>query len=684
MSGPGGFGAGGRAPKIKNKNAAAVQITAEQLIREAYERQGTAEKAPRQKVLDGEELRDYQARRRREYEEGVRRNRTNIAEWLRYANWEESQGEPARARSIYLRALEVDSRNQTTYIKYAEMEMKNKNVNLARNIYDQAVTVLPRVAQFWYRYTYMEELLGNVEGAREIFNRWMQWEPAEDAWAAFVKFELRYKETDNARAVLERFVYVHPEPKTWLRWAAFEEEQGEPDRVRDVFGRAIDRLGEAFMDQRIFISFAKFEVRAREHERARAIYRYALERLPKSKAQALYNQYTLFEKQFGDKDEIEGVVVNKRRMEYEAVLKADEHDYDAWIDYSRLEEAAGDLDRARDVYERAIAAYPLVAEKRLWRRYIYLWLFYALFEETVARDVERARQVYAGCLELVPHERFTFAKVWLQYAWFEIRQGNVGAARKALGQALGRCAKDKLFRGYIALELELREFDRARTLYSKYLEFNPTNCATWVEFARLEAALGEAERCRALLEIAVEQPTLDMPEVLWKAYIDFEFDEGNYAATRALYARLLALTDHVKVWISMARFELDVAERAADNTAAEPVAAARVVYERAYLRLQELGLKEERLALLEAWRETEEAHTAGDTAVVERRMPKRVRRRRELDDGSLEEYFDYVFPDDKEQGAQFKLLAKAHLWKQKAAAAAAATSTQGADDSDEH
>ncbi|KAJ2807232.1 NineTeen Complex (NTC) component, partial [Coemansia helicoidea] len=241
-----------------------------------------------------------------------------------------------------------------------------------------------------------------------------------------------------------------------------------------------------------------------------------------------------------------------------------------------------------------------------------------------------------------------------------------------------------LFRGYIALELELREFDRARTLYAKYLEFNPANCATWVECARLEAALGEAERCRALFEIAVEQPTLDMPEVLWKAYIDFEFDEGDYAATRSLYERLLALTDHVKVWISMARFELAVAERAADGAPAEPVAAARAVYERAYSRLQELGLKEERLALLESWRETEDAHAGGDSAVVERRMPKRVRRRRELDDGSLEEYFDYVFPDDKEQGSQFKLLAKAHLWKQKAAQKAAATAADaGQDGNDE-
>ncbi|KAJ2855714.1 Crooked neck-like protein 1, partial [Coemansia asiatica] len=308
--------------------------------------------------------------------------------------------------------------------------MKHKNINLARNLYDRAVTILPRVSQFWYRYTLMEETLGNIEGARDIFERWMKWEPEEDAWNAYVKFEKRYNEIENARAVFERFVYVHPQPKSWLKWTKFEEDLGEYDRAREVFGMAIDRLGEEFMDQHVFISFAKFETRLKEYERARAIYKYALERLPKSKSQALYNQYTLFEKQYGDREEIENVVVTKRRMMYEAAVKNDEYDYDTWLDYTRLEEEVASIDdpasieRTRDVYERAIAEHPLVAEKRLWRRYIYLWLNYALFEETVAQDIERTRQVYLACNDLLPHKAFTFAKFWLQYAWFEIRQLN--------------------------------------------------------------------------------------------------------------------------------------------------------------------------------------------------------------------------------------------------------------------
>lgn len=37
--------------------------------------------------------------------------------------------------------------------------------------------------------------------------------------------------------------------------------------------------------------------------------------------------------------------------------------------------------RVREIYERAVAQVPPGKEKRIWRRYIFLWLDYALFEE---------------------------------------------------------------------------------------------------------------------------------------------------------------------------------------------------------------------------------------------------------------------------------------------------------------
>ena len=76
-----------------------------------------------------------------------------------------------------------------------------------------------------YKYTYMEEMLSNVAGARQIFERWMEWEPDEQAWHSYINMELRYKETDRARNIYERYVMVHPEVKNWVKYAKFEERQ---------------------------------------------------------------------------------------------------------------------------------------------------------------------------------------------------------------------------------------------------------------------------------------------------------------------------------------------------------------------------------------------------------------------------------------------------------------------------
>lgn len=51
--------------------------------------------------------------------------------------------------------------------------------------------------------------------------------------------------------------------------------------------------------------------------------------------------------------------------------------------------------------------------------------------------------------------------------------------------ALGICPRDKLYRGYIDLEIQLREFDRCRILYEKFLEFGPENCTTWMKVCEL-------------------------------------------------------------------------------------------------------------------------------------------------------------------------------------------------------
>jgi len=51
---------------------------------------------PKQKISDKDELADYQLRKRKAFEDELRKNRSVITNWIKYAKWEESQKELQR------------------------------------------------------------------------------------------------------------------------------------------------------------------------------------------------------------------------------------------------------------------------------------------------------------------------------------------------------------------------------------------------------------------------------------------------------------------------------------------------------------------------------------------------------------------------------------------------------------
>ncbi|KNA17989.1 hypothetical protein SOVF_074890 [Spinacia oleracea] len=668
--------------RVKNKTPAPIQITAEQLLREARERQESEIRPPKQKIADSAELADYRLRKRKEFEDLVQRVRWDVSVWVNYARWEESQKNFEHARSVWERALEVDYRNHTLWLKYANMEMKNKFINHARNVWEHAVSLLPRVDQLWLKYIHMEEMLGNVAGARQIFERWMQWHPDHQGWRSYIKFELRYNEIDRARQIYERLVQCHPKADAWIRYAKFELKNGEIARSRNCYERAVDKLADDEEAEQLFVAFAEFEERCKETERARCIYKIALDHIPKGRAEEVYKKFVAFEKQYGHKEGINDAIVGRRRFQYEDEVRKNSLNYDIWFDYIRLEESVGVKDKVRDLYERAISNVPPAEEKCYWQRYIYLWINYALYEELDAKDMERTRQIYRECLKLIPHNKFSFAKIWLLAAQFEVRQLNLNGARQILGNAIGRVPKDKIFRNYIEIELQLGKIDRCRKIYEKYLEWSPENCYAWTKYAELERSLCETERARGIYELAIAQPALDMPEILWKAYIDFEIAEGEFENTRALYERLLDRTKHLKAWISYAKFEASAAVDKGESDMPEDetrelfhekrklsVQRARRVFEKglSHYRVSAPELKDERAMLLDEWLKMEaDFGELGDVGSVQAMMQKKVKRRRPLMTGNgaagFEECFDYMFPEDT-QTTNLKILDAAYKWK---------------------
>lgn len=682
---------------VKNRAPAPIQISAEQIVREAADRQDAHFVEPVVKIHDAEEYQSHLAERRKHYEDNIRYRREDIGNWVKYARFEEDNSELERARSIFERALEVDHRSAELWLRYAELEMRNEFINHARNILDRAVQLLPRVDFLWYKYIYMEEMVKDIPKCRAVFERWMKWKPDDNAWLSFARFETRQGFLDRAEAVMRRYANEYPSARSFCRFAKWAEfEAKNIPLARTVFESALTELEpEESRQARVFKQFASFEERQGEYERARVIYKHAIQLLKldhtaaathddddddelteheRAKREELYKSYISFEKKHGDKEGIEDVILTKQRASYNAKLKENPFDYDSWFELAKLEEDHGTAASVRDTYERAVAQVPPSEEKDHWRRYIYLWIYYAVYEELTNKDLERAWQVYEACLSLIPHKKFSFSKIWILASQVLVRKRDLPAARKLLGRAIGLCGKPSIFVSYIDLELALGEVDRCRAIYNNYLKAIPHNCGAWSKYAELEKSVGETERARAIYELAVGQPALDMPEVLWKSYIDFEIEEGEGEKARRLYERLLEKTDHVKVWISFAQFE--------GTEIGGGVEAARQIFAKAYDQLRRDKMSEERVLLLDAWRVFEK--TKGDAkhvSEVEAKMPRRIKRKRmrhdeEGNELGWEEYFDYQFPDDQDAASNnFKILEMAAKWK--------AQQAQGADSDDD-
>ena len=52
------------------------------------------------------------------------------------------------------------------------------------------------------------------------------------------------------------------------------------------------------------------------------------------------------------------------------------------------------------------------------------------------------------------------------------------------------------------------------------------------KYVELERSLSEIEHAQVIFEFAIAQPILDIPKLLWKAYIDFKISGGEYERTR--------------------------------------------------------------------------------------------------------------------------------------------------------
>lgn len=650
-----------RLPEVKNKQANPIQITAEQLIADPDIHQLNTVKMPFQTLLGDEEIESYKANRRKEFEDVLRRQKLFVGKWIKYAEWEFNMKEYRRARSIFERAIDVHPYTIQLWLKYTENEMKNKFVDHARNIWERAVSIMPRVELLWFKYIYMEELLGNYNKARAIFEKWMTWNPPENAWLEYLNFEKRLREEEKYAMLLYRYLEAFPTARNYVKVAKYEFRRGKIAEARLLFERALSDLGTENCNEYFYIEWAKFEVKMKEIERAREIFEYGLTRTAENNK--LKEEYISFKTTHGTEADVEKIIIDKRRDYYREILKNDKYNLDCWFDLIFLEESIGNITSLEKIYTETLELINGINDKLRWKRYAYMQIYLSSCFEINDHNSAKAIDILEHAIEVFPVDKYNFTALWLHLVKAYIRRKDVTQARKTLGKSIGIKPNKKVIKYYIELETQLGELERCRQLHRRMIELFTNEPESWIGYADFEKGLMEYERARAIYEKIISLAIINEPEQLWKAYIDLEIEAGNKDQARILYKRLLEQTNHIKVFVAYGFFEYENknfdAMRNIFNSANE------------YFKTRP-EFKEERAFLIENWLHCEKKIGDIDQIYkVERMVPRKVKKQRKLEtvdeegnvlDYKWEEYIDYIF-EAEDAGKGLKIHELAHKWK---------------------
>ena len=214
------------------------------------------------------------------------------------------------------------------------------------------------------------------------------------------------------------------------------------------------------------------------------------------------------------------------------------------VNYAIFLEEAGFIDLSSRVYEKAIHAFGWPVAFEFWNLYIPKFeSFCRKSEKGLISEVnlENIRELYEAALNDCKDFKYS-SFFYIQYFEFEDKYGS---SRKSL-QILDRACKDgiarinfidskgiddleSLYRKYIDKIIKVLGAAATRDAYLQAIKSFPENNSRdlCLEFAELEAGLGEYERARAIYGFGAQftDPRINLE--FWKRWEEFELSYGN-------------------------------------------------------------------------------------------------------------------------------------------------------------
>ncbi|KAF9935844.1 hypothetical protein BGZ67_002942 [Mortierella alpina] len=385
------------------------------------------------------------------------------------------------------------------------------NIATVRTIYDAFLSQFPLCFGYWKKYSDLENLATGVEGAIKIFERGV-------------------KSISNSVDL-------------WVQYCTFfmENKPAERDAIEQLFERGASAVGMDFMPHVFWDKFIAFYEEKEEYSKLAALMERII-KIPMHQYARYYQQYAQLVSTRPLSEWVSEEKYNEYKAQLTASKSAAEQDQNATSEEAEKPKEELESQMRQLILESSALVHARTAEEtnKRWpfeaeikRPYFHVkpmdmpqldnWRRYLDFEEAEG-DVERIRVLFERCLVTCA----LYEEFWLRYGSWARSQNDLDALRDIYSRAVVMVppSNPSLRLTLAMVEEERGATEKAREHYQAILQQLPGHIETIVRFANFERRMSPSDLAAA--------------EVVYASQLGLEnVDEQTQTAIVTLYARFL-------------------------------------------------------------------------------------------------------------------------------------------------
>ena len=332
-------------------------------------------------------------------------------------------------------------------------------------------------------------------------------------------------------------------PDLWTNFAKLYENHGDLSNAQNVFQRAstskFRRSGDLAT---IYLEWAEMLLRHKKNDEAQQLLRRATSPPKRSRddngneldePNALLHKNVRLWHLLCDLEESLGSLESAKSV-YERALDLKVATPQTVLNYASLMRERSYHEEAFRIYERGVDAFGFPHAKEIWQAYLRHFV-----ERYGGKKLERARDLFEQAIATAPAtEKKQF---FLGLAKLEEDYGLAKRAMNAYGRAASSVPSDQVMeviRLYVSKATDFFGVSKVRQVYEQFIQWpqisNEQCKALCLDYAELERKLGEIDRARALFSYASQFANPQDDPQFWDTWRSFEIEHGNESTFREM------------------------------------------------------------------------------------------------------------------------------------------------------